>query len=65
DDDHKSSSGNLTHDAPETQVRNVVLNTGVPCCPRLCLLATALDFPVLACWLLPWTGFCLCCLIRS
>ncbi|KAG7168171.1 hypothetical protein Hamer_G016804, partial [Homarus americanus] len=21
--------------------RNVVLNTGVPCCPRLCLLVTA------------------------
>ncbi|KAG7176579.1 hypothetical protein Hamer_G015379 [Homarus americanus] len=41
---------------------NVVLNTGVQCCPRLCLLATALDFPVLACWLLPWTArLCACC----
>ncbi|KAG7155253.1 hypothetical protein Hamer_G022475, partial [Homarus americanus] len=53
--------------------KNVVLNTGVPCCPRLCLLVTALDFPVWLCsvlaaldgsalCLLPWTALlCACC----
>ncbi|KAG7172438.1 hypothetical protein Hamer_G030874, partial [Homarus americanus] len=58
---------------PPLYLRNVVLNTGVPCCPRLCLLATALDFPIRLCsvlaaldgsalCLLPWTALlCTCC----
>ncbi|XP_042224652.1 uncharacterized protein LOC121868284 [Homarus americanus] len=46
---HNTTKGSRCQDTAQTQpstpplyLRNVVLNTGVPCCPRLCLLATTL-----------------------
>ncbi|KAG7167513.1 hypothetical protein Hamer_G012978, partial [Homarus americanus] len=66
---HNTTKGSRCQDTAQTQpstpplyLRNVVLNTGVPCCLETVLTGYCPEFPCKACWLLPWMVLlCACC----